>query len=114
MNDDNVSWMSPAVPCRSTAITGSAGRYMSIDSGVKAESSASRTRRGGVRDGRVEVEVIGLADTGIGFRVPCYKRTMTSLPDLSETQIRRYARHIVLAEIGGIGQSKLIATKVLV
>ena len=39
---------------------------------------------------------------------------MTSLPDLSETQIRRYARHIVLAEIGGVGQSKLIATKVLV
>ena len=39
---------------------------------------------------------------------------MTSLPDLSETQIRRYARHIVLAEIGGIGQSKLIAAKVLV
>jgi adenylyltransferase/sulfurtransferase len=39
---------------------------------------------------------------------------MTSLPALSETQIRRYARHIVLAEIGGIGQSKLIAAKVLV
>ncbi len=39
---------------------------------------------------------------------------MTSLPDLSETQIRRYARHIVLAEIGGVGQSKLIAAKVLV
>lgn len=39
---------------------------------------------------------------------------MTSLPALSETQIRRYARHIVLAEIGGIGQSKLVAAKVLV
>lgn len=39
---------------------------------------------------------------------------MTSLPDLSEMQIRRYARHIVLAEIGGIGQSRLIAAKVLV
>jgi adenylyltransferase/sulfurtransferase len=39
---------------------------------------------------------------------------MTPLPDLSETQIRRYARHIVLAEIGGIGQSKLLAAKVLV
>jgi len=39
---------------------------------------------------------------------------MTSLPDLSETQIRRYARHIVLAEIGGVGQSRLIAAKVLV
>jgi len=27
---------------------------------------------------------------------------MTSLPDLTELQIRRYARHIVLAEIGGV------------
>ena len=45
---------------------------------------------------------------------PCYKRTMPSLPDLSEMQIRRYARHIVLAEVGGIGQSRLIAAKVLV
>ena len=39
---------------------------------------------------------------------------MTVLPDLSETQIRRYARHIVLAEVGGIGQAKLVAAKVLV
>lgn len=39
---------------------------------------------------------------------------MPSLPDLSEMQIRRYARHIVLAEVGGIGQSRLIAAKVLV
>ncbi len=45
---------------------------------------------------------------------PCYKRTMTVLPDMTEMQIRRYARHIVLAEIGGLGQSRLIAAKVLV
>ncbi|MBN9091310.1 MAG: molybdopterin-synthase adenylyltransferase MoeB [Reyranella sp.] len=37
-----------------------------------------------------------------------------SLPDMTEMQIRRYARHIVLAEIGGVGQSRLIAAKVLV
>jgi adenylyltransferase/sulfurtransferase len=37
-----------------------------------------------------------------------------SLPDMTEMQIRRYARHIVLPEIGGIGQSKLIASRVLV
>jgi adenylyltransferase/sulfurtransferase len=37
-----------------------------------------------------------------------------SLPDMTEMQIRRYARHIVLPEIGGIGQSTLIAAKVLV
>ena len=37
-----------------------------------------------------------------------------NLPDMTEMQIRRYARHIVLPEIGGIGQSKLIASRVLV
>jgi adenylyltransferase/sulfurtransferase len=37
-----------------------------------------------------------------------------SRPDMTEIQIRRYARHIVLPEIGGIGQSKLIASRVLV
>ena len=36
------------------------------------------------------------------------------LPELTEPQIRRYARHIVLAEIGGVGQSRLIAARVLV
>jgi adenylyltransferase/sulfurtransferase len=39
---------------------------------------------------------------------------MTSLPDLTESQIHRYARHIVLAEIGGVGQARLIAARVLV
>jgi molybdopterin/thiamine biosynthesis adenylyltransferase len=39
---------------------------------------------------------------------------MSSLPELTEPQIRRYARHIVLAEIGGLGQSRLIAARVLV
>jgi len=34
---------------------------------------------------------------------------MTTLPELTEPQIRRYARHIVLAEIGGVGQARLIA-----
>ena len=33
---------------------------------------------------------------------------------LSETEIERYARHIVLREIGGPGQQKLKAAKVLV
>jgi len=39
---------------------------------------------------------------------------MTSLPELTEPQIHRYARHIVLAEIGGVGQARLIAARVLV
>jgi adenylyltransferase/sulfurtransferase len=33
---------------------------------------------------------------------------------MTEMQIRRYARHIVLAEIGGTGQAKLISARVLV
>jgi adenylyltransferase/sulfurtransferase len=33
---------------------------------------------------------------------------------MTEAQIRRYARHIVLPEIGGLGQSRLIAARVLV
>src|SRR6476646_11561961 len=37
-----------------------------------------------------------------------------SPPDMTEMQIRRYARHIVLAEIGGVGQARLIAARVLV
>jgi molybdopterin-synthase adenylyltransferase len=39
---------------------------------------------------------------------------MTTLTELTEPQIRRYARHIVLAEIGGVGQARLIAARVLV
>src|SRR5882757_8259414 len=102
MKADSVSWMSPAVPCRSTAITGRAGRYMSMLSGVNDDSRASTTNSSGVRVGRTEGEVMRGGST-------CYKRTMSMLPELSEPQIRRYARHIVLAEIGGVGQSRLIA-----
>ena len=39
---------------------------------------------------------------------------MSSPTELSEPQIRRYARHIVLAEIGGLGQARLLAARVLV
>ncbi len=34
--------------------------------------------------------------------------------DFSEEQIRRYARHILLKEVGGVGQEKLLKAKVLV
>jgi adenylyltransferase/sulfurtransferase len=34
--------------------------------------------------------------------------------DFSETEIQRYARHILLAEVGGVGQAKLRAARVLV
>jgi len=33
--------------------------------------------------------------------------------DFSEDQIRRYARHILLPEVGGVGQAKLLGAKVL-
>jgi molybdopterin-synthase adenylyltransferase len=34
--------------------------------------------------------------------------------ELTDTQLERYARHIVLPEIGGLGQKKLLSAKVLV
>jgi adenylyltransferase/sulfurtransferase len=34
--------------------------------------------------------------------------------DFSDSQLRRYARHITLREVGGAGQAKLLASKVLV
>ena len=34
--------------------------------------------------------------------------------DLTDQQIERYARHIVLREVGGAGQQKLLAARVLV
>ncbi|MBT4040114.1 MAG: adenylyltransferase, partial [Rhodospirillales bacterium] len=34
--------------------------------------------------------------------------------DFSEQQIERYARHILLKEIGGEGQSRLLNSRVLV
>jgi adenylyltransferase/sulfurtransferase len=35
-------------------------------------------------------------------------------PALTEAQIRRYARHVLLDEVGGAGQERLLAAKVLV
>ena len=34
--------------------------------------------------------------------------------EFTETQIQRYARHIILPEIGGTGQEKLLNARVLV
>lgn len=34
--------------------------------------------------------------------------------DFSEEEIQRYARHILLADVGGVGQAKLKAAKVLI
>ena len=34
--------------------------------------------------------------------------------DFSEDQIHRYARHIILDEVGGVGQEKLLSARVLV
>ena len=37
-----------------------------------------------------------------------------SRPPLQDEQLERYARHIVLREVGGAGQAKLLAARVLV
>jgi adenylyltransferase/sulfurtransferase len=39
---------------------------------------------------------------------------MTPDPDFSEDEIRRYARHILLDEVGGTGQARLRAARVLI
>ncbi|ACY16676.1 ThiF family adenylyltransferase [Haliangium ochraceum] len=36
------------------------------------------------------------------------------MPSLREDQVRRYARHILLPEIGGLGQARLLAARVRV
>ena len=33
--------------------------------------------------------------------------------DFTDAQLRRYARHIILPEIGGIGQERLLQARVL-
>ena len=33
--------------------------------------------------------------------------------DFTEEQLKRYSRHIILPEVGGAGQEKLLASKVL-
>jgi molybdopterin/thiamine biosynthesis adenylyltransferase len=40
-------------------------------------------------------------------------RSLFGMFDFSEEQIRRYARHIILPEVGGVGQKKLLEGKVL-
>lgn len=39
---------------------------------------------------------------------------MASKSDFTETQLERYSRHIILREVGGVGQAKLLESKVLV
>ena len=34
--------------------------------------------------------------------------------DFTEEQIQRYSRHIILKDIGGVGQSKILKSKVLI
>jgi len=45
-------------------------------------------------------------------RTASYKDRMTL--NFSEEEIQRYARHILLADVGGTGQAKLRAAKVLI
>ena len=36
------------------------------------------------------------------------------MTDFTDDQVERYARHILLKEVGGVGQSKLMDAKVLI
>jgi adenylyltransferase/sulfurtransferase len=41
-------------------------------------------------------------------------RTLLIPMDFTDIQVQRYARHIILPEVGGMGQARLLASKVLV
>jgi sulfur-carrier protein adenylyltransferase/sulfurtransferase len=48
-----------------------------------------------------------------GFRL-CFARMVDPLPTLSPAELARYSRHILLEQIGVVGQQKLAASRVLV
>ncbi|KAF4516235.1 hypothetical protein B566_EDAN000475 [Ephemera danica] len=48
-----------------------------------------------------------------GVRQPVYSQALTDTMELTELQIQRYSRHIILNEVGGKGQKKLAHAKVL-
>src|SRR5918996_1398116 len=43
----------------------------------------------------------------------CRRSREARMYNFSEEQIRRYSRHIILPEVGGLGQTKLLEAKVL-
>jgi adenylyltransferase/sulfurtransferase len=66
-------------------------------------------------------------NAAVSAKKPCFARSLPVLkagtmnrtiapprPQLSDAQLERYARHIVLREVGGAGQAKLLAARVLV
>jgi len=46
--------------------------------------------------------------------LPVQKASILSLSDITDDQLERYARHLIMADIGGVGQAKLMQAKVLV
>jgi hypothetical protein len=56
---------------------------------------------------------LGAYVTGTG-RAISYVSAMALDLDFSEDEIRRYSRHILLQDVGGIGQAKLKAARVLI
>ena len=58
--------------------------------------------------------VWGLRPQRVQGRALAFLKVASVDLDFSEQEIERYARHILLAEIGGIGQAKLRAARVLV
>src|SRR5215510_7036631 len=50
----------------------------------------------------------------MAMRSPSSRRLREAcMYNFSEDQIRRYSRHIILPEVGGLGQTKLLEAKVL-
>ena len=86
-----------------------------------------RTRLAGKIDWRAKRRNPGVREQLIGwtsrdfwpFKGHAKKRVMIDVlrrarPSLTDEQLDRYSRHIVLREVGGVGQAKLLAARVLV
>ena len=76
----------------------------------KVPQSEARTVVNGPRHGQICDAATGRAM----LREAMNEMPRTPRPPLRDEQIERYARHIVLREVGGTGQAKLLSARVLV
>lgn len=91
------------------------GRFPALRDKLRGNGSLDRPRLHVCVNGREVVPLSGastpLAD---GDEVALLPAAAGGAADFSEEQIRRYARHIILPEVGGKGQRRLLASRVLV
>jgi len=80
-----------------------------------------RQALGGTLQGWLIVAAIAVAGLGYGWllswlhaRAPEMTQQTTPPEIFSETELERYARHIILREVGGVGQQRLKKARVLV